>query len=63
MNQSQITALGRRLSMNFNRILMIKVENLWHPESPGVKVLVTRGCIGRLFKPRSFATLREVINE
>lgn len=32
---------------------------LWHPESPGVKVLVVRTWAGRLFKPDYFATLGE----
>ncbi|MHB1125253.1 MAG: hypothetical protein ACYC0T_21395 [Ramlibacter sp.] len=35
---------------------------LWHPDSPGVRVPVRRGVLGRLFKPRDFATLGEVLS-
>ena len=35
---------------------------LWHPDSPGMKVLVVRGWLGRLFKPKEFATLGEAID-
>lgn len=35
-------------------------EWVWHPESPGTRVLVIRGFWGRWFKPADFATLREV---
>jgi len=38
---------------------MWKAEWLWHPESPGQRVLVVRSFLGRLFKPRDFATLSE----
>jgi hypothetical protein len=34
---------------------------LWHPDSPGMRVPVRRGWLGRLFKPAEFATLGEVI--
>jgi len=34
---------------------------LWHPDSPGMKVVVTRTWVGRLFKNRDFATLGETI--
>lgn len=35
-------------------------EWVWHPDSPGTRVLVIRGFWGRLLKPDGFATLREV---
>jgi hypothetical protein len=38
-------------------LLKLKTEVLWHPESLGMKVVVTRSRIGRLFKPECFATL------
>ena len=34
---------------------------LWHPDSPGVRVPVVRGWLGRLFKPAEFATTGEVL--
>lgn len=40
---------------------MRKALWLWHPESPGGRVLVVRGWLGRLLKPRDFATLGEAI--
>jgi len=40
---------------------MWSTQWLWHPESPGVRVLVVRGFLDRLFKPKDFATLSEVI--
>lgn len=33
---------------------------LFHPESPGERVLVVRGFFARLFRPKHFATLDEV---
>ena len=42
-----------------NNWLRLKRAALWHPESPGIKVQVTRSWIGRLFKPAEFATLGE----
>ena len=41
--------------------LRIKTAVLWHPESPGMKVTVTRSWIGRLLKPTAFATLSEAL--
>lgn len=38
-----------------------KSAYLFHPESPGVKVKVTRSWIGRLLKPTAFTTLSEVL--
>lgn len=38
---------------------MLKACNLFHPDSPGVRVRVARGLWGRLLKPRHFATLHE----
>ena len=49
--------------MSFNNFLRIKTAVLWHPESPGSKVKVTRSWIGRLFKPTAFATLNECMRE
>lgn len=34
---------------------------LWHPESPGVRVPVVRSWWQRLFYPRKFATISEVL--
>ena len=34
---------------------------LWHPDSPGMRVPVRRGWIGRLLKPAEFATFGEVL--
>jgi hypothetical protein len=44
-----------------NSFLRFKVEKLFHPESPGIKIKVKRSWIGRLFKPKSFATLTEAL--
>ena len=41
---------------------MRKAMRLLHPESPGMRVLVVRGWLGRLLKPREFATLGEAID-
>ena len=49
--------------MDFNNFLRIKTAVLWHPESPGSKVKVTRSWIGRLLKPTAFATLNECMRE
>lgn len=35
---------------------------LWHPESPGMRVIVTRGWFKRLFYSKDFATLSESID-
>tara|TARA_R110000782_G_scaffold214008_1_gene301913 strand:- start:2597 stop:2767 length:171 start_codon:yes stop_codon:yes gene_type:complete len=43
--------------------LRFKVEILFHPESPGIKVKVKRSWIGRLIKPTAFATLTEVLKQ
>lgn len=40
---------------------MLRAAWLWHPESPGVKVLVVRTPWGWRFKPNSFATSTEVL--
>lgn len=39
---------------------MWKAEWLFHPECPGTRVLVVRTFLGRLLKPKDFATLSEV---
>lgn len=38
-------------------------EKLYHPDSPGMRVIVVRGFWGRLFKPKKFATLNEAIQD
>lgn len=43
--------------------LKLKTEELHHPESPGMKVTVTRSWIGRLFKNPNFATLSETLKQ
>jgi hypothetical protein len=39
----------------------VRYEWLFHPESPGVRILVVRGFWGRLFKPERFATYDEIL--
>jgi hypothetical protein len=34
---------------------------LWHPDSPGMKIPVVRNWLQRLFYPKDFATLGEVL--
>lgn len=41
---------------------MRKAIWLFHPDAPGDHVLVVRGWLGRLLKPREFATLGEAID-
>lgn len=43
-------------------VAMRKAMRLFHPDSPGMRVPVVRGWLGRLFKPREFATLGEAID-
>ena len=38
-----------------------KKVNVWHPESPGVRLTVYRNWFQRLFYPKHFATLGEAI--
>jgi len=40
-------------------VAMRRAMRLFHPDSPGMRVLVVRGWLGRLLKPREFATLGE----
>lgn len=47
----------------FKCLLGVRTYLLWHPDSPGVRVKVTRTWIGRVFKPTAFATLSEVLAE
>ncbi len=54
--QEEKRPIHERLVMFF---LRPKVAKLWHPESSGMKVIVTRTWIGRLFKNTAFATLSE----
>jgi hypothetical protein len=44
-----------------NKIFDMRNEDLWEPESPGMRVNVTRSRFGRWFKPTDFATLRECV--
>lgn len=41
--------------------LAMRTESLWHPESPGMRVAVTRSRFGRWVKPTKFATLGETL--
>lgn len=41
------------------RLMRPRKQWLWHPESPGVKVLVVRTWLGRLLRSRYFAGLTE----
>jgi hypothetical protein len=43
--------------------LRFKSEVLFHPESPGIRVNVTRSWMGRIFKPSAFANLGEVLKQ
>ena len=47
--------------MSIKKLLKLKTELLFDPESPGVRLWVTRSWIGRMFKPTDFATLGESI--
>jgi len=48
--------------MNFiNWITKTKKLILFHPESPGMKIIVYRNFLGGLFKDSDFATLNETI--
>jgi hypothetical protein len=51
------------MNRHLHSFLRFKVQILWHPESPGIKVKVMRSWIGRLIKPTAFATLSEVLNQ
>jgi protoporphyrinogen oxidase len=42
-------------------LLNARTERLWHPDSPGTRVTVTRTRFGRWFKSKYFATLTETI--
>ena len=47
----------------FQRFLLVafrpRKQWLYHPDSPGMKVLVVRTWVGRMLKPRAFATVYE----
>ena len=43
------------------RLLCPRSVELWHPESPGMRVTVTRTWIGRAFKDSDFATVFEAL--
>lgn len=38
-----------------------KVKLVWHPESPGMKMMVFRNWWQRLWRPKNFATLGEAL--
>ena len=42
-------------------LLDLRRATLWHPDSPGVRVVVIRSRLGRLLKPTAFATTGEVL--
>ena len=42
-------------------VLATKTQSLFHPDSPGVRVEITRTRFGQWFKPADFATLGEMI--
>ena len=44
-------------------IMDFKTTKLWHPESAGSKVTVTRSWLGRLLKPTCFATIGECLKD
>ena len=45
----------------WRRLMRLKKQRLWHPESSGMRVVVNRSFVGRFFKPTHFATLSETI--
>ena len=49
----------KRLVINF---FGVRDEELWHPDSPGMRVPTRRSWLGRVFKPAHFATLGETIS-
>ena len=63
MNEVNCSESGEQKASVFGRLVMFllrpKVAELWHPESPGKKVTITRTWLGRLVKPACFATLGE----
>ena len=61
MEGGLVVSESSRLKRIFMWLLAPKSAELWHPESPGMKVIVTRTRIGRLFKPIAFATLGECL--
>lgn len=55
--------MKNKLRRLFRKIFMVRPDVVWHPESPGIRVVVYRSVLGRLFKPKDFATLREALKE
>ncbi|MCK5019917.1 MAG: hypothetical protein KAS32_22875 [Candidatus Peribacteraceae bacterium] len=49
------------IDLLFCVLLGAREVEVFHPESPGLKVVVRRNKIGRLFKPKSFATIPETL--
>jgi len=45
----------------FNWLFEEKTQELYHPESPGMKLWVTRTRLQSFFRPKDFATLSESI--
>lgn len=39
----------------------MKLLELWHPDSPGIRVWVIRNWLQRLLYPKHFATISETI--
>lgn len=51
----------RGIRKTLRKLFRVRPEVLWCPESPGMRVMVYRSFIGRLFKSKHFATLGESI--
>ena len=61
LRSTKAQAMSNESREAFKRFLSLKTVTLFHPESPGVKVVVTRSWVGRLFKSPAFATLSECL--
>jgi hypothetical protein len=48
-----------RIFLFIRQISLLRDIELYHPESPGMKITITRSWIGRLSKPKDFATISE----
>jgi len=59
--KSRLTAFAGTVRRFVRSVLAPKTQSLFHPESPGVRVEITRTRFGRWFKPADFATLGEMI--
>ena len=59
--ESNIKRPSRCLARLVRSFLALRTERLWHPDSPGMRITVTRSRFGRWWKPAKFATLGETI--